>query len=125
MTHSCHRQNLTVPAANRGAITKQRNVVAFDLTPVTAKRLLNTVASDSGRVFFTPHAELKMRKRHITRTQVLRCLSHGRIVEGPSRDIKGNWSMKLEVCSAGQLVSVVAALDRDTSGEMIIVITAY
>lgn len=104
---------------------KQRNVVAFDLTPVTAKRLLKTIASDSDRVSFTEHGERKMRKRHITRTQVLRCLSHGNIVEGPYRDIKGNWKMTVEMFSAGETLSVVAALDRDTSGEMIIVITAY
>ena len=76
-------------------------------------------------MFFSHHAEVQMRKRHITRTQVLRCLAHGVVAEGPARDIKGNWAMKLEVPSAGDLVIVVAALDRDEAGDMIIVITVY
>jgi len=106
-------------------VPNQPNVVALDLTPVMAKQLLGAIASDSSRVFFTDHAEARMLKRHITRAQVLRCLSYGKFVEGPYRDIKGNWRMNLEVFSAGERVSVVTAIGRDASGEMIIVITVY
>lgn len=78
-------------------------VVPIGLSPVRARDLLRESAKDSARVFFTQHAEVRMRERGITRTQVLRCLAHGRVVEGPSRDVKGNWIMKLEVVSAANL----------------------
>jgi hypothetical protein len=100
-------------------------VVPIGLSPVRATQLLRQTAKASARVFFTRHVEVRMRERGITRTQVLRCLSHGRVVEGPSRDVKGNWIMKLEVLSAGELIAIVAALDRDEAGNMIIVITVY
>ncbi|MBA2591154.1 MAG: DUF4258 domain-containing protein [Pseudomonadota bacterium] len=104
---------------------KHGKVVPIGLTPERAKRLVREIARDSGRVFFTHHAEVRMRQRHITRTQVMRCLSHGTCIEGPARDIKGNWTIKLEVPSAGVLVAAVAALDRDEAGDLIIVITVY
>ena len=100
-------------------------VVPIGLSPVRARQLVREVAQDSARVFFTGHAQRKMRERRITQTQVLRCLAHGQVVEGPTRDMKGNWTMKLEVLSAGDLITVVAALDRDGAGNMIIVITVF
>jgi hypothetical protein len=101
------------------------NVVPIGLSPIRARQLVREIAKDSGRVVFTHHAEVKMRKRHITRTQVLRCLAHGGVSEGPAPDVKGNWTMTLEVLSAGELVTVVVALARDKAGDMIVVITAY
>jgi hypothetical protein len=100
-------------------------VVPIGLSPVRATKLVREIAQDSARVFFTHHAEVQMQKRHITRTQVLRCLAHGGVVEGPARDIKGKGIMNLEVLSAGDLIVVVAALDRDEAGDKITVITVY
>jgi hypothetical protein len=115
------------PSRPDGAVAMPRhgNVVPIGLSPIQGTQLVREVAQDSGRVFFTHHAERKMRERHITRTQVLRCLTRGSVVEGPSRDVKGNWTMKLEALSAGELIAVVAALDRDEAGNSIIVITVY
>jgi hypothetical protein len=100
-------------------------VVPIGLSPGRAKQLVREIAKDSDRVIFSRHVVLRMRERHITLTQVLRCLAHGRVSEGPARDIKGNWTMKLEVLSAGELVTVVAALARNEAGDMIIIITVY
>lgn len=85
------------------------------------------VASNSGNVFFTIHAEERMVQRRISRTQVLRCLMHGDAASNyPKRSEKGNWLIKLQVLSAGDVVSVVAALDRDAStGDFVVVITTY
>ncbi len=74
---------------------------------------------------FTAHAEKRMRQRKITRTQVLRCLTHGHVIEGPSPSIKGNWEMKMEVMSAGEIVAVVAALEKDDSGNFAVIITVF
>jgi len=76
-------------------------------------------------VIFTSHAEKRMCQRKITRTQVLRCLTHGLIVEGPAPSIKGNMEMKLEVMSAGEIITVVAALEKDESGNFAVIITVF
>lgn len=80
---------------------------------------------DSSRVIFTAHAEKRMRQRKITRTQVLRCLTHGHVIEGPAPSIKGNWEMKMEVMSAGEIVVVVAALEKDDSGNFAVIVTVF
>ncbi len=102
-----------------------KNVIALDLTENKAKELITKLAKDSGKVFFTKHAEKRMKERKVTRTQVSRCLLHGHITEGPYRDIHGNWKQTLETISAGDHISVVAVLERDSSGDMIIIITCY
>ncbi|SEN71670.1 DUF4258 domain-containing protein [Nitrosomonas marina] len=101
-------------------------VVSFDLTPQKAKQIISKLAEDSGRVFILSHAEERMVERDITRMQVIRCLKHGVIVEGPYRDIKfGLWRQTLEVRTAGNVISVVASLDRDDKGDYIVVVTVF
>lgn len=100
-------------------------VVALDLTPVNAKKLISKIAQDSNRVFYTKHAKLRMRERKISTIQVQCCLRHGLVTENPYRDEHGNWKVRLEVLSAGESVTVVAVIDRDAEGEMILVITSY
>jgi len=106
---------------------KDQNVLELDLTPTLAKQILKEIVeADDGRVFFRTHADERMAQRGITRTQVYRCLKCGRFVEEPCRsDRYGNWEMKLEVVSAGDIVSVVAALDYDEDRNIIIVITTF
>lgn len=87
----------------------------------------DVAAEDSARVFFTAHAEERMNERGVTRTQVLRCLKHGKMLRSdPKKSDQGNWTLKLEVMSAGEAVKVVAALDFDEKiGDYIVVITTY
>lgn len=103
----------------------EENVVKMDLSPAGARQLLAQLATDSSRVFFTDHAEDRMHERAITRAQVLRCLRHGTIVEGPARDTHGKWVMNMEVMSAGDVLRVVTALDNDGNGNLVLVITTY
>ena len=106
-------------------MTGRGNVLVMNLDSSRAQQILREIAEDSGRVFFTNHAEQRMLARHITRTQVLRCLKHGKLVEGPARDPHGKWLLTTEVLSAGDVVKVVAALDSDSSGNLVLVITTY
>lgn len=106
-------------------VAKDDNVLLMNLSPPSAQQMLRQVASDSARVFFTDHAEQRMRERRINRTQVLRCLRHGRLTEDPARDVHGKWVMRVEVFSAGDVVTAVAALDNDGDGNLVVVITAY
>lgn len=106
-------------------MSDRSNVLVMNLNVATAQQVLREVAEDSARVFFTDHAEERMQTRCITRVQVLRCLRHGRIVEGPVRDVRGNWALKVEVLSAGDVLTVAAALDHDEHGNLVVVITTY
>lgn len=104
---------------------KESNIVDFNITPARAQKLIKDIAADSSRVVFTIHAEKRMRQRKITRIQVLRCLTHGRISEGPARSMKGNLEMRMEVMSAGEMITVVAALEKDDSGNFAVIITVF
>ncbi|MFA5531779.1 MAG: DUF4258 domain-containing protein [Thiohalomonadaceae bacterium] len=101
------------------------NIIALDLSRPVALRIVREIAADSSRVAITDHARERMAQRRITDAQVVRCLKHGLITEGPARGVRGNWEFTLEVLSAGDPVAIVAALDRDTRGNYVVVITAY
>ena len=75
-------------------------------------------------MFFTHHAETRMRQRNVSRPQVLSCLIKGRVAEGPSFGIKGNWEVAFERCVSGDDLRVVVALEREaTSSTHLLVIT--
>ncbi|GMR17672.1 MAG: hypothetical protein BMS9Abin33_0065 [Gammaproteobacteria bacterium] len=101
----------------------QGNIVEMELSASKAKKFLLEITENSSRVFFTRHAEKRMKQRKITRPQIIRCLQSGAITEGPARGISGNWEMRMEVLSVGDPVTVVAALDNDEQGNFVIVIT--
>jgi hypothetical protein len=102
------------------------NVLKFDLSPQRARQLLQEIAADSAKVVFTAHAEQRLKQRRISKMQALKCLRQGTMVEGPARDIKGNWKITLQVLSAGSPIKVVAALDYNAEkGNYAIVITAF
>lgn len=90
-----------------------------------AQAELRAIAQDSARVRFTEHARKRMRQRHITTMQVLRCLRFGTVVEGPAPTIQGNWELTVEVLSAGDVVRVAAAIDQDAQGHYVIIVTVY
>lgn len=100
------------------------NVISLDLRPEKAKQILKEVVK-AERVFFTTHIRDRMVERSITRKQVLRCLEHGLIIEGPYREPGGNWKMNLETVSAGDRIVTVAVLDRDESGNFCLTITVF
>lgn len=104
---------------------REVNVIQMELTPPLALRIIKEIAQDSAKVSFTDHAMKRMRARHITTSQVLRCLKHGSIAEGPARGTTGNWEFRMEVFSAGEPIAVAGALDNDGKGNYVIVITTY
>lgn len=100
-----------------------QSVVLLDLKPARAKKLIAEIIPDSGRVFFTHHAQQRMKERKINSSQVFCCLKHGNIVEGPYQDVKGFWNLAIETVSAGDIIKVVIAFSKNNSGETIIVVT--
>ena len=102
------------------------NVLTLDLTPVIALKHIRQIACDSNRIIFDSHCEKRMKQRHISRTQVIRCLTHGKIHENPYRDIKtGDWRVTLSSISAGVPIRAGIALSHDSKGNMIVVITTF
>lgn len=88
-------------------------------------RLIRELAKDTGNVFIEPHAKKQMKRRHITRTQVYACLRVGAIDEHAHENIRGNWKCTLRHHHAGDLVRVVAALEKDESGNWIAIVTVF
>ncbi len=101
------------------------NVLQLNLTIPSAKKLVRELAEDTCRVFFSKHAEQRMKERKITRTQIIRCLLKGEITEGPARGTNGNWQLSMKSYSAGVPITVAMALDYDENGNHILVITVY
>lgn len=86
-------------------------VLPFRLSRTQALRLIREAAEDTGRIILTRHAELRMRQRRITMTQVIACLRKGVITEGPALDIKGCWACRIERPVAGDDVKVALTID--------------
>jgi len=90
------------------------------------KETIQDIAMKSSeRVYFTNHATERMQERDITNIQVIRCLRHGKVIEGPSVNMKGNWKLTMEIISSGDLIRVVSELDRNKEGDYVVIITAY
>lgn len=104
------------------------NVLTLPLSEHQAKDILSETAKDSARLIFTNHAIERMEQRNITRTDVTRVLCNGRIKEGPAMEPSGSWKVTVEGISAGDLISVVAAIDYKVQTKescYTVVITAY
>ncbi len=92
------------------------------MTGSLALKLIRDAAAESGRVYFTDHAEQRMRQRRITRPQVIECMLKGRLTEGPAPDLHGNWTCRLERRVAGDAIGVAVAIQREAS---LVVITVF
>ena len=84
--------------------------------------LIRHLAAESGSVFFTHHALVQMRKRHITRLQVLEVLQRGVIRREPEQDLRtGHTQCRMERAITGRNIGVVLALDGPSAGTGIVV----
>ncbi len=84
---------------------------------------IRAVAVDSRRVYFTEHALVRMRKRHLSREVVLTVLTRGRLIRTPEWNrIKGNLECRMEYYAVGMDIAAVVAVSDDDPD--LIVITA-
>ena len=96
------------------------------MTNPVALRIIREAASDSARVFFTEHANKRMRERLITRTQVLECLRKGKITEPPHIDIKGDWKCNVSWLHAGDNITAAVGFKHDEqTGDYLLIITVF
>jgi hypothetical protein len=90
------------------------------LSPAEAIREIRALVDGKETVAFTAHARKRMKERHVSDMDVIRCLRGGSIEEGPYRDLKtGQWRCNVEGRWAGDTIRVGVALP----GGAIIVIT--
>lgn len=88
-------------------------------------RLIHDLARDSDNVFIGPHARKRMKQRHITRTQVAKCLLKGSLSESAHRDAHGDWACTLHYQWAGDDVHAAVAIECDENGDWIAVVTVF
>lgn len=99
--------------------------IPIPLNDANMLRIVRDLAAKSENVFFEPHARQRMKQRHISPKQVMACLRHGVIDEPAHENIRGNWKCTLRHHHAGDLIRVVAAIDRDEDGNWIAVVTVF
>ncbi|MCL2829734.1 MAG: DUF4258 domain-containing protein [Betaproteobacteria bacterium] len=88
-------------------------------------QMVRRIAANSDSIFFGPHSLKRMKRRHITRMQVIASLRQGSIEESAHKNIRGNWQCTLRHLHAGDLVRVAAAIEKDDNGAWIAVITVF
>jgi len=88
-----------------------------------AERYVKEISRDSSKVIYTRHALERMDQRHVTRKQVLQCLSRFRIVEEPHRTPNANWKMAIEAQSMDDWLKIVLCLENKGDGNYILVVT--
>ena len=74
-------------------------------------------------LFLTEHAKLRMKQRKVSLKQVRECVAKGAVEEPAHLTAHGDWAATLGYFYAGELLKVVAAISRDTKGELVVVIT--
>ena len=103
-----------------------QNVIKLQLTSRKALEIIRDIANNATHcVVPTAHATKRMKERKIFRRDLLQCLRHGKIIEGPARAANGNWEFKMCSLEAGERINIAAALDYDRRGNYIIIITTY
>ena len=96
----------------------------------TCQAPVRNLVAEGGRVVATQHAYDRMEERDLNMSQVLSVLKRGEIVEGPKWSARHeNWSFSLRADTAGQIVTVNAAIDTDPlfgkDRLVVVVVTAY
>jgi len=105
----------------------ESNVLLLEnLSPQMARKILREIVEGyTDRMFISGHCRQRMVERQITDKQIMCCIRNGTFKEEPYWSPKGNWEMKLEVISSGDIITAVVAIDHDADGNFILVITTF
>lgn len=94
------------------------------MNDATFLKRVREIAQEDSLVVLTQHAKRRLRQRHITRLDVIKCLLRGAVIEPASPSITGDWTAKIGYRMAGESINVVVAITLGHRGEYILVITA-
>ena len=102
-----------------------KNIKPFRPSEKQAKQWLKEAAQGKRGLFFSKHAEMRMRQRKIGRRQVLETLGHGTISEPLHQDIHADWRCNISWQHAGLRVTVGAVFKLHDNGEWVIIATVF
>jgi hypothetical protein len=107
------------------SLTHHENGLPRRMTEAELLVLVRDLASQGARVTFRRHALQRLDERSVTTDQVLRVLRRGEVVRGPDWDnAERNWRFTMRALTAGEEVSVGAAIDvEQLMGTVVVVIT--
>jgi hypothetical protein len=72
---------------------------------------VHTLSRDTRNINFeSPHFQQRLQERGIVMRQVLDVLRNGEAIHGPTKDVWGDWRIKMRRMSAGRRVQVVVAV---------------
>ncbi|ADE13786.1 conserved hypothetical protein [Nitrosococcus halophilus Nc 4] len=106
-------------------MSNKNKIAQLQLSDKRAREIIREAVLDTSRIQWSKHARKRMRERRITTRQVLDVLSKGKIIEGPVRGTTGDWECTLERFVAGDNVVVVVAIETDSAGQPVIIVTTY
>jgi hypothetical protein len=95
----------------------------FVLNDANFLRRLRAAASNSSRVFVTPHAARRMKQRKVSFAQVLTCLQKGVVREPATLTQYGDWKATVGCRVAGDDVQIAVVIERDAGTDWCVVIT--
>ncbi len=105
---------------------KGKPPTSLQLSVPAATRIIRLIAAEDSNVFFTRHAERRMFERHVSVPEVLATLRRGRIMEGPARDVRGDWRCSIAHTQRGRELIVAVALGWDAEqSRQVIVVTVF
>lgn len=99
------------------------NLLPFPLPKKKALEIIRELSEVSERIFYSPHAKVRMIERGVTMPDVMDCLGKGQITEGPFQQPGGDWRFTISWFRAGSPLQVVGAIDVDDDGTFLVIVT--
>ena len=97
-------------------------ITFLQMTKVQLQAHIRRLAQDSGRVFFTDHARLRMRERGVNDLQALECLRAGVLQRPPRRFASGELRVRMDHFGSARNVSVVVSLDEQDPDVLVVTV---
>lgn len=77
------------------------NLLPFPLPKKKALEIICELSEVSERIFYSPHAKVRMIERGVTMPDVMDCLGKGQITEGPFQQPGSDWRFTISWFRAG------------------------
>jgi len=102
---------------------RDRPALPKTLNREEAAARVREVLADSAHIVWKSHVYDRMEERGVTDMQVLQVLERGLVTADPQWTADRNWKFTMEADTAGEIVRVAVAIDVDSMGFFVIIIT--
>lgn len=106
------------------SVSKSKRIELLNVTKQQAEQFVRT-ALDQELLIISSHAREEMVDDGINEVQIRGVLKQNRMVEEPTRDLKGRWSCRFEGYHSGQGIAVPVGFDCRHDGTIVVVITTF